>query len=66
MTHYQVNNAMVAYRLLGQQCSQNPLHDESCTGYADAFFDQQCDNDVFYSTNCDEYDELRTRIYNVT
>mgnify|MGYP003125213977 FL=1 len=37
-------------------CS-NPLNDSSCTGYADAFLNQQCNLSQLYSTSCPNYDE---------
>jgi hypothetical protein len=40
----------------GPDCS-NPLNDSSCTGYAAAYFAQQCTNDPLYDSGCDGYDD---------
>jgi len=40
----------------GPDCS-NPLNDSSCTGYADAYYAQQCTNDPLYDSGCDGYDD---------
>lgn len=44
------------YESTGPDCS-NPLNDPSCTGYDEAYFEQQCSNDALYDTQCSGYAE---------
>ena len=37
-------------------CS-NPLNDPSCSGYEEAYFNQQCEADTFYSQQCPGYEQ---------
>lgn len=44
------------YESAGPDCS-NPLNDPSCEGYAEAYFNQQCEQNPLYDTQCPGYEQ---------
>ena len=42
---------------MNQQCSLDPLYDQQCTGYDDAYLLQQCDLDPLYDVTCIGYQQ---------
>lgn len=50
-----IQNVYVNARYTPDQCVMNPLFSVSCTGYAEAFFQQQCSANSLYNQACPGY-----------
>jgi len=50
-----IQNVYVNARYTPDQCVTNPLFSVSCTGYAEAFFQQQCSANPLYNQTCPGY-----------
>ena len=51
----EIQNIYVNARYTPDQCVMNPLFSVSCTGYAEAFFQQQCSANPLYDQTCPGY-----------
>lgn len=47
----------IQYTSTGSVCTNNPLADPSCPGYAEAYFMQQCSANALYDSSCPGYAE---------
>lgn len=50
-----IQNIYVTAKYTPDQCVLNPLFSTSCTGYADAYFNQQCSLNPLYNQSCPGY-----------
>lgn len=51
----QVRNPSLSLNFGADLCASNPLSSPSCSGYAQAYLDQQCASNPLYSTQCAGY-----------
>ena len=50
-----IQNVYVTAKYTPDQCVANPLYSTSCTGYAQAYYNQQCSMNALYDQGCPGY-----------